>query len=82
MASRHEVGNEMKNGKLDLKNVALKTPNKAKRNDKNRTFFNALIFGVSVDKRVKPPKDLREEYSKIMEDYEVTIRTNSRSNPN
>ncbi len=60
----------MECGKLDLNNVALKAPKK-KRNSKSRGFFTTFIFGNSVNKQLKNPKDLRVEYSRIMEEYNV-----------
>ena len=60
-------------GKLDIQNVALKAPKKAKRNSSNIGFFTTFILGnISKNKDIKNSKDLREEYARIMEEYKYT----------
>ena len=69
-------------GKLDLNNVALKAPKKAKRNSRNNGFFSSIIWGTNLKKdSLKNSKDLREEYSRIMEEYnQTTVNVSSGSN--
>ena len=54
-------------GKLDMENVALKVPRK--KNSHKRGFFSVLLGTNKTISNGRKAKDLRAEYSRIMEGY-------------
>ena len=59
---------------MDTNNIALKAPKKSKRNRHHRGALSVFFLGISgrTPNATRNAKDLREEYSRLMEECEGT----------